>query len=58
VLRTSHSTQNQHKVNIRTAPITILMMETESIPETSDLNHPKQLSATDETLLNPVTVKA
>jgi len=59
VLRTSHSTQNhRHKVNIRTVPITTLMTGTESIPETSGLNHPKQLSATDEILLNPVAVKA
>jgi hypothetical protein len=34
------------------------MMETESIPETSDLNHPKHLSATHKILLNPVAVTA
>jgi hypothetical protein len=34
------------------------MMKTESNPETSVLNHPKQLSATDEILLTPVAVKA
>jgi len=56
VLRIGHSTQNhRHEVNIRTAPITTLMMETESNPETSDLNHPQ---STDEILLNHVAVKA
>jgi hypothetical protein len=45
-------------INKQTAPITTLIMETESIPETSDLNHPKHLSDTDEILLNPVAVKA